>query len=140
MPFYSINSLMKMVNSREVGRVHFTKIDVAKLPLALLKCRLVGEGVHFFLTAFSAALVLTPATSFLVVALMTPTATVCLMSRTANRPRGGKSEKASTHIGLEGSKRTMPASPDFTALGLSSTFLPDLLSTFSLISLNLQAM
>merc|ERR1712080_274778 len=34
------------------------------------------------------------------------------MSRTANRPKGGKSEKASTHIGLDGSRRTMPASPD----------------------------
>merc|ERR1719282_792878 len=30
---------------------------------------------------------------------MTPTATVCLMSRTAKRPKGGKSEKASTHNG-----------------------------------------
>merc|ERR1719193_2712875 len=43
---------------------------------------------HFFLPAFSAALVTLPAVgSFLVTALMTPTATVCLMSRTAKRPR-----------------------------------------------------
>ena len=34
--------------------------------------------------AFSAALVLLPSTALGVVALMTPTATVCLMSRTAN--------------------------------------------------------
>jgi len=45
---------------------------------------------YFFLPAFSAALVTLPAVaSFLVTALMTPTATVCLMSRTAKRPRGG---------------------------------------------------
>merc|ERR1711915_291931 len=31
-----------------------------------------------------------------------PTATVCLMSRTAKRPSGGYSVKASTHIGLDG--------------------------------------
>ena len=36
----------------------------------------------------------------------------------------GKSEKASTHIGLEGSKRTMPASPDFMNLGAASVVLP----------------
>ena len=84
-----------------------------------------GGSLHFFLTAFSAALVLTPATSFLVVALMTPTATVCLMSRTANRPKGGKSEKASTHIGLDGSRRTMPASPDLMNLGAASVVLPE---------------
>merc|ERR1719361_1340922 len=58
---------------------------------------------------------------------MTPTATVCLMSRTANRPRGGKSEKASTHMGLEGISSTIPASPDLMNLGLSSTFFPELL-------------
>ena len=39
---------------------------------------------HFFFMAFSAALVLLPSTALGVVALMTPTATVCLMSRTAN--------------------------------------------------------
>ena len=48
--------------------------------------------VYFFLAAFSAALVtLPPETSFALTDLMTPTATVCLMSRTAKRPRGGKS-------------------------------------------------
>ena len=55
---------------------------------------------------------------------MTPTATVCLMSLTANRPRGGKSEKASTHIGLEGISSTIPASPDLMNLGLASVALP----------------
>ena len=43
-----------------------------------------GATFHFFLSAFWAALVLLPSTTLGVVALMTPTATVCLMSRTAN--------------------------------------------------------
>merc|ERR1719322_146099 len=51
-------------------------------------------SVHFFLLALSAALVVLPATSLGVVALMTPTATVCLMSLTANLPRGGNSARA----------------------------------------------
>merc|ERR1712149_119909 len=71
---------------------------------------------------------------------MTPTATVCLMSRTAKRPKGGKSEKASTHMGLEGMSCTMAASPDLMDLGLVSVALPVRLSTFSWISWNLQAM
>merc|ERR1712083_237802 len=74
-------------------------------------------SVHFFLLAFSAALVVLPWTSLGVVALITPTATVCLMSLTANLPRGGNSAKGSTHMGL-----------------------PVRLSTFSRISANLQAM
>merc|ERR1712037_246638 len=41
-------------------------------------------SVHFFLLAFSAALVVFPLTSLGVVALITPTATVCLMSLTVN--------------------------------------------------------
>ena len=45
--------------------------------------------------------------------LITPTATVCLMSRTAKRPSGGYSVKASTHIGLDGIILTMAASPDW---------------------------
>jgi len=47
--------------------------------------------VYFFLAAFSAALVTLPPFSVLSTDLMTPTATVCLMSRTAKRPRGGYS-------------------------------------------------
>lgn len=39
--------------------------------------------VYFFLAPLPAA------ASFLITVLMTPTATVCLMSRTAKRPRGG---------------------------------------------------
>merc|ERR1712037_900502 len=69
-------------------------------------------SVHFFLLAFSAALVVFPLTSLGVVALITPTATVCLMSPTANLPRGGNSAKGSTHMGLLGSSLTMAASPD----------------------------
>lgn len=41
-----------------------------------------------FLSAFCAALVTFPADAFFSTDLMTPTATVCLMSRTANRPTG----------------------------------------------------
>merc|ERR1719369_173315 len=64
---------------------------------------------------------------------------VCLMSLTAKRPRGGNSEKASTHMGLEGISSTMAASPDLIDLGLVSVAFPVRRSTFSLISLNLQA-
>merc|ERR1719411_1962278 len=97
-------------------------------------------GSHFFLLAFSAALVVLPWTSLGVVALMTPTATVCLMSLTANLPRGGNSAKGSTHMGLLGSSFTMAASPDLMNLGASSVDFPVRLSTFSRISANLQAM
>merc|ERR550539_1488313 len=41
---------------------------------------------------------------------------VCLMSRTAKRPRGGKSEKASTHMGLDGTNTTMNLFLDFVEL------------------------
>ena len=81
---------------------------------------------YFFFWAFCAALVVTPATSLAATDLMTPTATVCLMSRTAKRPRGGKSENASTHMGLEGTRFTMAASPDLIAFGLSSVDLPEI--------------
>merc|ERR1711896_25275 len=83
-----------------------------------------STGSHFFLLAFSAALVAFPATSLGVVALMTPTATVCLMSLTANLPRGGNSAKGSTHMGLLGSSLTMAASPDLMNLGASSVDFP----------------
>merc|ERR1719431_1213132 len=95
--------------------------------------------VYFFLSAFSAALVCLPSAALGVVALMTPTATVCLMSRTANLPKGGNSEKGSTPIGLLGGRRTIEASPDLMNLGLSSVDLPVRRSTFSLISANLHA-
>merc|ERR1719439_401175 len=95
---------------------------------------------YFFFWAFCAAFVVVPDTSLAVVLLMTPTATVCLMSRTAKRPRGGNSEKASTHMGLEGINSTIAASPDLIDLGLVSVAFPVRRSTFSLISLNLQAM
>ena len=64
-----------------------------------------------------------PETSFGSIDLITPTATVCLMSRTANLPRGGKSEKASTHMGLLGISSTIPASPDLINFGLDSVDL-----------------
>ncbi len=72
--------------------------------------------------------------------LMTPTATVCLMSRTAKRPRGGYSEYDSTHIGLLGTSLTMQASPDLTNFGDCSMALPVRRSIFSRSSENLQAM
>lgn len=72
-------------------------------------------------------------------ALMTPTATVCLMSRTAKRPNGGKSENDSTHNGFDGVKITMAASPLLIDFGFSSVVLPVRRSHFSLISANLQA-
>ena len=65
-----------------------------------------------------------PETSLGTTDLITPTATVCLMSRTANLPSGAKSEKASTHIGLLGMSSTIPASPDLMNLGLLSVDLP----------------
>merc|ERR1711976_536639 len=86
--------------------------------------------VYFFFSAFSAALVCLPSATFAVVALI---------SRTASLPRGGYSEKASTHIGLLGTSLTMAASPDLMNLGLSSVDLPVRRSTFSLISANLHA-
>merc|ERR1719283_67628 len=95
--------------------------------------------VYFFFSAFSADFVEAPLTSLGVLALITPTATVCLMSRTAKRPRGGYSEKASTHIGLLGTSLTIAASPDLMNFGLSSVDLPVRRSTFSLISANLHA-
>jgi hypothetical protein len=46
------------------------------------------------------------------------------MSRTAKRPKGGNSEKDSTHNGFDGTKFTMAASPDLMDLGFSSVVLP----------------
>lgn len=57
-----------------------------------------------------------------------------------NLPRGGYSEKLSTHMGLPGTMSTMAASPDFRDLGLSSSFFPERRSIFSLSSANLHAM
>ena len=53
----------------------------------------------YFLPALAADLVTLPVASDFSTDLMTPTATVCRMSRTANRPSGGYWEKASTHMG-----------------------------------------
>lgn len=56
-------------------------------------------------------LVVLPVTSFFSTDLMTPTATVCRMSRTAKRPSGGYMVKGSTHMGLVGIIFTYAASP-----------------------------
>merc|ERR1712066_897134 len=78
--------------------------------------------------------------SFFTVSLVTPTATVCFISLTANLPRGGNSANCSTTIGLDGTILTMAASPDWMCFGNSSVTLPVLLSIFDSISWNLQAM
>jgi len=70
---------------------------------------------------------------------MTPTATVCFISLTANLPSGGYSEKTSTHICLLGIKITIAASPVLMNFGSSSRTTPVLLSILDLISANLQA-
>lgn len=54
-------------------------------------CWMSGAGIHLALAALTADLVTLPVlAAFLSTALMTPTATVCLMSRTAKRPATAK--------------------------------------------------
>ena len=81
-----------------------------------------------------------PLPSVFSTALMTPTATVWRMSRTAKRPRGGYSANDSTHIGFDGIILTMAASPDLMNFGRSSTDLPERRSIFSRRVSNLHAM
>jgi hypothetical protein len=81
---------------------------------------------HFFACFFS-------------VPLITPTATVCFISLTANLPNGGYSAKTSHDIGLVGFNVIIAASPDFTNFGSSYKTLPVLLSILDFISWNLQA-
>ena len=80
-----------------------------------------------------------PVESPLVTDLMIPTATVCFISLTAKRPRGEYSLKVSTTIGLVGFNLQMEASPVLILLGKASRTLPDRLSIFERISVNLQA-
>ena len=77
--------------------------------------------------------------AFLVTPLITPTATVCFISLTANLPRGGYSTKVSTHIGLVGFIIMSAESPFLINLGSSSVAFPVLLSIFAVISWNLHA-
>jgi len=70
---------------------------------------------------------------------MTPTATVCFMSLTANLPRGGYSAKVSTHIDFIGNIWTMQASWFLISFGSASISLPVLLSIFESNFSNLQA-
>ena len=77
---------------------------------------------------------------FFLVPLMTPTATVCFMSLTANLPNGGYSAKVSQHMGFDGTNMIMAESPFLTDFGSSSTALLVLLSILHWISANLQAM
>lgn len=78
--------------------------------------------------------------SIFLVCLMTPTATVCFISLTANLPRGGYSTKVSQQRGLVGLRTMRAESPFLTNLGSSSVALPVLLSILAVISWNLQAM
>lgn len=54
-------------------------------------------GIHFFATFWADLVTLPPLAAFLSTALMTPTATVCLMSRTAKRP-GGDGITGTLHV------------------------------------------
>ncbi|KAI4384023.1 hypothetical protein MLD38_009795 [Melastoma candidum] len=83
---------------------------------------------------------LAPEGPFLSTLLITPTATVCLMSLTANLPNGGYSERVSTTMGLVGIIFTIPASPFFENLGSFSSSFPDRLSILVESSANLTAM
>ena len=66
--------------------------------------------------------------SFLSTSLMTPTATVCFISLTANLPSGGNSWNFSTHIGFVGWIIIIAESPYLIVLGYSSVAFPVLLS------------
>ena len=79
---------------------------------------------RFFLVPFLTGI-------FLVTALITPTATVWRISRTAKRPKGAQEAKVSTHIGLCGYMLTMAASPDLICFGCFP-FLVQLISGLSI--------
>lgn len=70
---------------------------------------------------------------------MTPTATVCFISLTANLPNGAYSEKTSQHIGLDGINVIIAASLVLTDFGSFSNSFPDLLSILEWMVANLQA-
>ena len=95
------------------------KVDLVPLAcedgLVVIDCSSVTSG-HVFLCAFCAPCLETGA--FLMTSLITPTATTCLESRTANLPSGGYWWKASTHIGLLGTIVTKPESPCFRLFGV----------------------
>ena len=59
---------------------------------------------------------------------MTPTATVCFISLTANLPSGGYSVNGSHDIGFVGFMITIAESPFLINLGYSSVAFPVLLS------------
>ena len=118
------------------------KVDLVSLVcengLVEINCSSVTLG-HFFLCTFCAPIPCFETGAFLMTSLMTPTATICFESRTANRPSGGYWWKASTHIRLLGTIVTKPESPCFRLYGLSSNFWLERRSIFSVISSNLQA-
>ena len=70
--------------------------------------------------------------------LMIPTATVCFMSRMANRPKDGYWSNVSTQMGFSGTILTIAASPDLRHFGRTSMVLSVLRSIFSSNSTNRQ--
>src|SRR3989338_1767547 len=98
---------------------HFNQI-IIKLTWPIPTCFF----VYFFGSSEEAYFFLAATTAFLATSWMTPTATVCLMSRTAKGPRGGESLRASPQMALEGTSREMQASPFLSFLGLSSSSWP----------------
>ena len=81
-----------------IFEITFNRIDTKERCIIL--CLTMFGRFHFFFCNFCPALVVVPAASFLVVLLMTPTATVC----------------------LDGMRVTMAASPDLMNLWSSSSW------------------
>ena len=78
-----------VTNIVQNGKCSLVDFLSEKSVLIVLDSFVVPDG-HFLAPGLAAALVTFPApASFLTTDLMTPTATVCFMSRTAKRPRGG---------------------------------------------------
>ena len=118
-----------------------TKSSEAVLPpLSETGAAGVGDNTRLAFGAFWADSVTLPApVAFLSPALMTPTATACLMLQTAKRPRGGYIGRLSTHTGLSRTTSAMAASPDFRDFGPSSSCFPERRSIFSFSSADFQA-
>ena len=83
-----------------------------------------NHRAYFFFPAAAAGAALA------VTALITPTATVCFISLTANLPNGGNFANSSTHNGFVGTTLTSAESPFLMNSGFASDSLPVLLSSF----------
>jgi len=82
--------------------VYYRKVFSEALPLQHSRAILFGPYFKTLETAY-----FLPAAAFLLTDLIIPTATVCLISLTAKRPRGAYSWKVSTHMGLDGINLTI---------------------------------